>query len=378
MTLRSLVAAILAIPVLAAIYARAALRSAAVTRVALVLGVGLLLALAARGVAEPRATAATGASADQPAPSTLFRPVVLVPTLTPAGPEGSEAPLAVRLGEAPSTGPADVAVPMTRPGSVLPPPGVVRFRPLDGASAVAPTGVVSVRFSQAMDRSSTSAFHVAVNGAPVTGTASWAESDTVLVLRLEVPLPRSATVELSVDASARSFAGVPLAAAARATFTTAAPPPAPTPTPRPTPRPTPAPTARPTSAPVPGSRWAWPLLGPITQYFGQSLTVYGYHQGIDIDGETGDPVHAARSGRVVLAGYGDACGGLQVHIDHGDGTVAWYRHLSAVRVQVGQVVALGTVVGLVGNTGCSLGSHLHFGVTLNGVFVDPLRYLPPR
>jgi murein DD-endopeptidase MepM/ murein hydrolase activator NlpD len=120
------------------------------------------------------------------------------------------------------------------------------------------------------------------------------------------------------------------------------------------------------------------LIGPITQLFGQSLTQYGFHQGIDIDGDTGDPVRAARSGRVIVAGYADSCGGLQVRIDHGNGYTSWYRHLSRVTVAVGERVSGGTLIGRVGATGCAIGSHLHFGIRKGSTFVDPLKYLPRR
>lgn len=124
--------------------------------------------------------------------------------------------------------------------------------------------------------------------------------------------------------------------------------------------------------------WRWPLLGPITQRFGESLTRYGYRYGIDIDGTTGDPVRAARSGRVIVAGSYDQCGGLEVHIDHGDGIVSWYRHLSHIDVEKGARVEVGTLIGRVGDTGCSLGSHLHFAIQKGSRFVDPLLFLPPR
>jgi murein DD-endopeptidase MepM/ murein hydrolase activator NlpD len=81
---------------------------------------------------------------------------------------------------------------------------------------------------------------------------------------------------------------------------------------------------------------------------------------------------------VVVAGIADECGGLQVRIDHGDGLLSWYRHLSSIETAVGARVAGGAIVGRVGNTGCSLGSHLHFGISRNGTFVDPGGYLPAR
>lgn len=245
-------------------------------------------------------------------------------------------------------------------------PSVVRFRPADGAAGVASSATLSVRFTAAMDRRSVEGAFMATVGAAtlgdgiVHGTFSWAEGDTVLVLRPARALPYGAVVRVEVGPGARSAVGLRLDRPAAATFTVAA---------------RPAPPPRPT---VPTASWVWPLRGPITQYFGQSLTKYGYHEGIDIDGSTGDRVVAARAGIVVLAGYGDACGGLQVHIDHGGGIVTWYRHLSKVEVRVGARVAAGTVVGRVGATGCAIGSHLHFGVQRNGVFVDPLRYLPRR
>jgi murein DD-endopeptidase MepM/ murein hydrolase activator NlpD len=250
-------------------------------------------------------------------------------------------------------------------------PEVVVFRPRDGWTGVRPRAAVSVRFTLPMDHLSTEqAFRVVIGSSLVTGSYRWADADTVLVLQPASPLPYAATVQLSVDATARSADGAPLAGARSVSFTvrrrsvTTIPR---SPTPQPVPTTKSALTA-----------WRWPLIGPITQGFGEYQTKYGFHQGIDIDGETGDPVRAARTGRVTVAGHYDACGGLEVHIDHGDGFESWYRHLSRIEVAKGTRIEAGTVIGAVGSTGCALGSHLHLAITKNGILVDPLRYLPPR
>jgi murein DD-endopeptidase MepM/ murein hydrolase activator NlpD len=274
------------------------------------------------------------------------------------------------------TGPAHAnrdAAPAAAPAAVA---EVVRFRPRDGSKDESPSADLSVRFTVAMDRAATEAAFTAlmVDGEPISGALHWAEGDTVLVLHPAKALAYGARVQLQVATGALSADGVPLDAAASATFTVAAKP-----APAPATAPRPATSAAATStAPSASSGWRWPLMGPITQYFGQSLTKYGWHDGIDIDGQTGDPVHAAHAGLVVAAGHSDGCGGLQVHIDHGSGIVTWYRHLSRIDVVVGQTVQAGTQIGLVGATGCALGSHLHFGVEVGTTFVNPLRYLPPR
>jgi len=255
----------------------------------------------------------------------------------------------------PGRGPAATLVPW--------PPEVVRFRPRDGWTNVDRDTQLSVRFTTAMDHASTeAAFHASIEAGEVTGSLRWAEGDTVLVLRPATPLPYGQTVELRVEDGALSAAGQPVAETAAATFTVEARPKAP------------ATTASGSSQ----SGWQWPLVGPITQYFGQTLTQYGVHQGIDIDGDTGDPVRAARAGVVVVAGHADECGGLQVRIDHGGGLLTWYRHLSAIETAMGARVSAGAVIGRVGATGCAFGSHLHFGVSLAGEFIDPLLYLPRR
>ena len=241
-------------------------------------------------------------------------------------------------------------------------PEIVRFRPRDGWTEVDRNTQLSVRFTTPMDHATTeAAFHATLDGADVAGSIRWAEGDTVLVLRPSTALPYGARVELRVDAEALSAAGSAVLAAVAASFTVEA-----------------RPAAGTNGGGGTASGWTWPLAGPITQYFGQTLTQYGTHQGIDIDGDVGDPVTAVRSGVVIVAGYADECGGLQVRIDHGGGLLTWYRHLSAIDVGVGDAVAAGSLLGKVGATGCAIGSHLHFGVSLDGAFVDPLRYLPPR
>lgn len=108
-------------------------------------------------------------------------------------------------------------------------PSVVRFRPRNGTTGVDRGANVSVRFSQAMDRATTTpAFTITVDGRRVDGTRRWAEGDTVLVVDLAADLPYGATVVLAVDGRARSAVGAPLAEPARATFTVE-PKPAPAP-----------------------------------------------------------------------------------------------------------------------------------------------------
>jgi murein DD-endopeptidase MepM/ murein hydrolase activator NlpD len=241
---------------------------------------------------------------------------------------------------------------------------------------------LSVRFDRSMEREATAAaFSATIEGEPVTGSLRWAEDDTVLVLEPDQPLPHGARVILRVEVDARATDGQPLVERRAISFTVE---PRPTPTPAPTPRP--APVSRDTGGSSSGAGratgstagWDWPLDGPITQDFGQSLTIYGTHRGLDIDGDTGDPIRAAASGTVVVAGYYDACGGLDVHIDHGDGLVTWYRHLSRVLVSVGQRVDRGDLIGRVGSAGCSTGSHLHFAVRRGSTWLDPLDFLPRR
>jgi len=371
--LRLLAAAVLALPVLVAVYLRAATRSRSAIGVSLVAGAGIVIGAMLVSASQPSPSAAMPA---RPAIPTLeaFRPIVAGSGSATDG-RSSQTTAALRQAAIVTspTGPSD-RTGETALAASEPRPSVVRFRPRNGSRAVEAPLEVSVRFTQRMDRATTTpAFSVVVDGTAWTGKARWAETDTVLVIRLARRLPAGARVQLVVSETARSAAGKAIVASAEAAFTIATPPPAPVATQRPIVVP---PSVAPPRAPASG--WAWPLLGRVTQRFGQSLTKYGYHEGLDIDGDTGDSVRAARAGRVTLAGKGDSCGGIQVHLDHGGGIETWYRHLSALSVKVGQQVERGQVVGRVGDTGCSLGSHLHFGVRRSGTFVDPLLYLPPR
>jgi len=98
------------------------------------------------------------------------------------------------------------------------------------------------------------------------------------------------------------------------------------------------------------------------------------HKGIDIDAKMFDPVVAAAPGVVIDTSY-HGTGGKTVIIDIGSNITLIYHHLNDYAVEVGQQVAAGQVVGYVGMTGVTSGPHLHFGVRVNGVYVDPKPFL---
>ena len=99
-----------------------------------------------------------------------------------------------------------------------------------------------------------------------------------------------------------------------------------------------------------------------------------YHQGVDLDTGTGWSVVAARAGTAYTA-YGSAAGNY-ITIDHHDGFKSIYMHLNGFAVSNGTNVSAGQLIGYTGSTGVSTGDHLHFGISLNGVYVNPCSYVP--
>ncbi|MGG4456890.1 M23 family metallopeptidase [Brevibacillus porteri] len=99
-----------------------------------------------------------------------------------------------------------------------------------------------------------------------------------------------------------------------------------------------------------------------------------YHRGIDLASPEGTPIVAAKSGRVVIAGFNEKAGNT-VKIDHGDGTATRYLHMYTLTVREGQEVEAGAFIGTVGSTGQSTGPHLHFELHINGKAVNPARYI---
>ena len=127
-------------------------------------------------------------------------------------------------------------------------------------------------------------------------------------------------------------------------------------------------------APSVGSGWCmWPTtVRIITQYFSV------WHNGLDIATPWGrgmPPLYSCAGGTVTRAGWDPWGLGLRVTVDHGNGYQTVYGHMSRIDVSYGQEVGKGQVIGLMGNTGRSTGSHVHFTINYNGVPQNPLRYI---
>jgi hypothetical protein len=119
--------------------------------------------------------------------------------------------------------------------------------------------------------------------------------------------------------------------------------------------------------------------GALTQGFGPTSfsaepAYDGYshfHTGLDFGVPVGTPIDAAGAGKVVAAGWDSTGYGNRVIIDHGNGRLTLYGHLDKITVHAGDQVAAGQPIGLSGSTGNSTGPHLHFGLQVNGQWVDP-------
>jgi murein DD-endopeptidase MepM/ murein hydrolase activator NlpD len=98
------------------------------------------------------------------------------------------------------------------------------------------------------------------------------------------------------------------------------------------------------------------------------------HTGLDLHGDTGDPVRATADGKVTSAGWSGGYGRV-IDIDHGNGMSTRYGHLSAIDVRVGQSIRTGQIIGRIGSTGRSTGPHLHYETRVRGGAVDPQKFL---
>ena len=130
------------------------------------------------------------------------------------------------------------------------------------------------------------------------------------------------------------------------------------------------PAAAPAKAPAGRGHFVWPTSGLVTQGY------RALHHALDIAAPLGTPVRAADSGYVSIAGWSNVGFGNYILIDHGNGYVTLYGHLSRIGVQPGQAVHQGDLIGNVGSTGNSTGSHLHFEIRQNSNGLNPYNFLP--
>jgi murein DD-endopeptidase MepM/ murein hydrolase activator NlpD len=98
------------------------------------------------------------------------------------------------------------------------------------------------------------------------------------------------------------------------------------------------------------------------------------HSGVDLRGDLGESVHATAAGTVTTASWQGGYGNM-IEIDHNNGLATRFGHLSKILVKVGQSVAIGQEIGLIGSTGRSTGPHLHYETRVNDTAVDPVKFL---
>lgn len=99
------------------------------------------------------------------------------------------------------------------------------------------------------------------------------------------------------------------------------------------------------------------------------------HMGVDIPGRLNTPVYASRKGKVIFAGYSGGYGNLVI-VRHDKGYTTYYGHLNSITTKAGANVGVGVMIGRMGSTGRSTGSHLHFEVRRNGVALNPADFIP--
>jgi len=128
---------------------------------------------------------------------------------------------------------------------------------------------------------------------------------------------------------------------------------------------------------LPSLTWQAPLAGRYSSSFGKRRVLNGNprspHSGLDIAAPEGTPIQSVSNG--LVAAVGDYFfNGQTVMVDHGQGLISMYCHLSAISVELGESITAGTVIGAVGQTGRVTGPHLHLSVSLNNARVDPLLF----
>ncbi|MCD6638310.1 MAG: M23 family metallopeptidase [Nocardioides sp.] len=128
------------------------------------------------------------------------------------------------------------------------------------------------------------------------------------------------------------------------------------------------------AAKIKENKWVLPLASySLTATFGQYGLWASYHTGLDFNGDSGDPIMAVANGTVTFAGYDGSYGNKTV-VTLDDGTEIWFAHQTSIYVSVGEQVRGGEVIGTVGSTGNSTGSHLHVEVRPGGGGpVDPFQ-----
>ena len=120
--------------------------------------------------------------------------------------------------------------------------------------------------------------------------------------------------------------------------------------------------------------FVWPTAGPVGSGFGPRRG--GFHAGIDITAPRHQPVVAASDGRVLYARASHGRMGKTIVLQHADGVLTIYAHLSSFRAREATSVRQGETIGAVGSTGRATGPHLHFAVRVDGTTVDPQQFLP--